>query len=317
MAASWSLLGIGFGGAVALCGLVVLLAQHTRLVAVPNLRSSHTHPTPTAGGIGIAVPIVVWLLLAGTTTTSVLAVAGAAVAAIGLVDDARDLSWRLRLSVQLVTLTSVAWLVWQDLPVAALAVVVAALLWFVNLYNFMDGIDGIASVQVLVFCLGAQLVAVGVPGWLGGACWLTAGTAVGFLVYNWPPARLFMGDVGSGFLGLILGVVAVELWRTDALPLVASAILLVGFWFDASWTLCVRIVTGQRFLDAHKSHLYQRVAARKGHRWTTTAFAMYGVGWLLPLAILCVQVPNWQWAWLALATLPLGVAAVRLRAGMP
>ncbi len=93
-----------------------------------------------------------------------------------------------------------------------------------------------------------------------------------------------MGDVGSQFQGLVMGVVVLELHRSGQVPLVASLILLGGFWIDASYTLCVRMLTGQEFTRPYRSHLYQRVADRLGHGRATTLFGLVGVFWLLPLA---------------------------------
>jgi Fuc2NAc and GlcNAc transferase len=209
-------------------------------------------------------------------------------------------------------LPGLAWIV--------LIVIGLALVWHINLYNFMDGIDGLAGVQGLVFLVGAQIVGQGVPGWLGDLIWLTSGTLVAFLAFNWPPARIFMGDVGSGFLGLLTGALALLLWQQQTLPLAVSLILLSAFWFDASYTLAVRALTGQPFTRPHRSHLYQKLAARYGHRWTTLAFLLYATLWLLPLAAACAHLSAGSvhaWWWLVAATLPLAVAAVWQGAGLP
>jgi Fuc2NAc and GlcNAc transferase len=126
-----------------------------------------------------------------------------------------------------------------------------------------------------------------------------------------------MGDVGSGFLGLLLAVIAVEVARQEYLPLVASLILLAGFWFDASYTLCVRMMSGQKFVQAHRSHLYQHLAAKKGHRWTTLVYAAFAVVWLLPLAAFSANFPQLNVAWLALSISPMAVAAWYFQAGRP
>lgn len=126
-----------------------------------------------------------------------------------------------------------------------------------------------------------------------------------------------MGDVGSGFLGLTTGVLALWLWQSAEVPFVASCILLLAFWLDASYTLGVRIVTGQAFAEPHRSHLYQIVARRLGHGRTAVLFWLHWMLWLLPLAALAVHFPAWQFALLAVACLPLAAACVWLRAGMP
>jgi Fuc2NAc and GlcNAc transferase len=132
---------------------------------------------------------------------------------------------------------------------------------------------------------------------------------------------MFMGDAGSGFLGLLTAGLAVLWWQQEALPLACSLILLAWFWFDATSTLIVRAVTGQAFTQAHRSHLYQKLAAKRGHLWTTACLLLYAVLWLLPLAWLCaVTRPRsllLDLAWVAAAAIPLALAAWRFRAGMP
>ncbi|MEM9624444.1 MAG: hypothetical protein AAF993_22580, partial [Pseudomonadota bacterium] len=223
------------------------------------------------------------------------------------------------------------------LPLWLLMLIAVAMVWFINLYNFMDGIDGIAAVQCLLFCVGVQILALQLPGWSGALVWLLSGATLAFLAFNWPPAKIFMGDVGSQFLGLLLGGLVLYLWQQDFVPLVGSLILLAGFWFDATYTLCVRMATGQAYTQAHRSHLYQRLAQRRGHLWTTVAFLLYGLAWLLPLAFAATQhnrgagaaadmatypqltlfgADPSAWWWLLPAVLPLAVLCVYFRAGV-
>jgi len=308
----------GFVAALLLTYFVLLLAERLRLLAEPNERSSHVTPTPAVGGVAFVIPVlcllgVLWPALEDLPRA--LLAGGALLAVVSLADDIRDLGTVPRLVCQLVAVALLAvcwdspWPWWADGAVAF------GLLWLINLYNFMDGIDGLAAVQCLVFCVGAQLLAGGFGGWSGQICWLLAGTMTGFLVYNWPRASIFMGDVGSAFLGLVLGALLVELWLAEVLPVASLLILLAGFWFDATWTLITRILTGQAFLQAHRSHLYQRLAARQGHLWTTLAFAVYAAVWLLPLAWLATARPALGWLWVALAVLPLCWLAWRFGAG--
>lgn len=314
----------GFAVALALQWLTLWCAGQWSIYAHPNERSFHDRPTPTGGGVAFVVVLLAylgWLALAGAAGPLVLALAGGAVAAVGLWDDLRETSPGLRLLVQ--GLAALA-CVWVLLPDAGWLLVPAALLglvWHINLYNFMDGIDGIAGAQALVFAVGAHVVTGGIAGWPGDLLWLCAGSVTAFLVFNWPPARLFMGDVGSGFLGLLIGALVVLLWQQQSLPLAASLILLAGFWLDATYTLIVRVLKGQSFTQAHRSHLYQKVALRRGHLWTTVCFLLYAVLWLVPLAWLSVRFPADPTPvavlWLLPAAAPLTAAAWWLRAGMP
>jgi Fuc2NAc and GlcNAc transferase len=320
VSATLTLLVGGFVATLLLEWLVLRLVRHYQLLAIPNARSSHVDATPTLGGIAIVLTVCGYLLSqvsAGVDPAVGLLLGGGVLAIVGFGDDIRDLSALVRLACQVVAVAlvlvylSTGWSWWL------LGLVAFLLVWQVNLYNFMDGIDGIAGAQVLVFCTGVTLVTGGVPGWLGELVWLLLGSALGFLAFNWPPAKIFMGDVGSGFLGLVLGFLVVTLAEETFLPLVASLILLAGFWFDASYTLCVRIVTGQNFLSAHRSHIYQKLAMVTGHRATTAAFLLFGALWLVPLAWVSTMWPDWSLVCLAAAVLPLAVAAVRLRAGQP
>ncbi|MDE0349802.1 MAG: glycosyl transferase, partial [Gammaproteobacteria bacterium] len=188
------------------------------------------------------------------------------------------------------------------------------LAWFVNLYNFMDGIDGIAGSQAAIFCLGALYFGAGGP--FDATFWVVLASCAGFLCLNWAPARVIMGDTGSGFLGFTIGALAVYLWQTGALPLLTSLILLAAFWFDATYTLAVRFVTRQRVAEAHSNHLYQKLARRWGHGRTTALLWGYAAVWLAPLAVLYGRLDPGV-LWLVLACLPILAACVVFRAGLP
>lgn len=316
------LLGAGFAAAVVLVGLMVMLARGRGLLAVPNARSFHTVATPTVGGLGFVLPVLVFLGLESVATSALygLLAGGAGLALMGLVDDLRETGRGVRMAVQLLAVGLVFWTLQPDWSWWVYAPVAALLLWQINLSNFMDGIDGILGAQTLFFCLAAHLLTGGVPGWEGALLWLTAGAMLGFLVYNWPPARIFMGDTGSVFLGLLIGVLVVQLVAQYGVPLLACTILLTAFWFDASYTLCVRMATRQPFTEPHRSHLYQKVAARVGTLWTMVGFSALCVLWLLPLAVAAASFGDsliLGVAFQVLALLPLAVAARRLRAGLP
>jgi len=300
--------------------LVVRIANRPQLLAQPNERSSHKDPTPTMGGIMIAVVMIGYLLQTDDESAQLFAVALAIVAGVGLWDDLKDLPSWLRLVVHIGTSAfaiSTYAVSGEALAPGLLFIAVIGLAGFVNLYNFMDGIDGIAASQCLVFCVGVQIVAGPVPGATGSMLWLLSGVTLAFLAFNWPPARIFMGDIGSGFLGLAIGTVAIHLAVVAVVPLVASLILLAAFWFDATYTLCVRIVTRQEFTQAHRSHLYQRLAVARGHLWTTIAYLIYAFVWLVPLAWLSATVPALEMLTLIVAIAPLALMCWRVRAGWP
>jgi Fuc2NAc and GlcNAc transferase len=271
------------------------------------------------GGIAFVVIVLGYMVILGHQQMLELALALGAVAAVGFWDDMREVPSWARLVVHVVASAFVLYVVVgssADWPLAAWLGAAVALAWFVNLYNFMDGIDGFAAAQCLVFCLGVQVLSGGVPGTLGTLLWLTSGATLAFLAFNWPPARIFMGDVGSGFLGLLIGGLAVYLAALDVLPLIGSLILLAAFWFDATYTLCVRMLTRQEFTQAHRSHLYQRLAAARGHLWTTVAYLAYACLWLAPLAWVSVHLPYWRISALILSIGPLAILCWQFRAGM-
>jgi Fuc2NAc and GlcNAc transferase len=310
----------GFAVTVVLEWLVLRVTQRLQLVAIANARSSHVEPTPTMGGLAIVFTVSGFLLLqamAGVDASLGLLAGGGLLALVGLRDDISDISAVLRLICHVVAVCLMLYtldLAWPTLWLAGLTIL---LVWQVNLFNFMDGIDGIAGAQLLLFCVGVIVISGGVPGWLGELLWLLSGSALAFLAFNWPPAKIFMGDVGSGFLGLVLGFLVVALAQAGFVPFIASLILLAGFWFDASYTLCVRILTGQQFASAHRSHLYQILAARHGHRWTTLMFGGFCVSWLMPLAWLSTQFPERALLCLIAAPVPCAVLALRNRVGLP
>ncbi len=223
----------------------------------------------------------------------------------------------MRFFLQLLAVTASLTVIAEPLPWWLLGLVGFAVLWHVNLFNFMDSIDGYAGSQCVFFALSAHLLVSCGLGWSGWLLGLLVGCGIGFLVYNWPRAKLFMGDVGSATLGLVIAILVAHLWLTSQLPLIASLILLAGFWFDATYTLCVRIITGQAYTQAHRSHLYQHLAVRHGHSVVTLLFWLHGVVWLLPLAWLSHTYSEFGPYLLLLAVAPLAYACWRFQAGQP
>jgi Fuc2NAc and GlcNAc transferase len=179
----------------------------------------------------------------------------------------------------------------------------------------MDGIDGIAASEATFVAIAAAA--------LGGAdspafvpLLALAAACAGFLAFNWPPARIFMGDVGSGFVGLVLAGLLLMQHVAGTLPLAASAILLGVFVVDATVTLAIRVASGQPPHVAHRSHAYQRCARHfRSHRNVTLATLAIDVAWLLPLATLASYQPDWSMPIAALALAPLVLLAIALGAG--
>jgi Fuc2NAc and GlcNAc transferase len=183
----------------------------------------------------------------------------------------------------------------------------------------MDGIDGIAAVETITVCAGGLVlhrVAGAADGYWIVALVLIAATG-GFLVWNWPPAPIFMGDAGSGFLGLMMAALALLAGAAAPALLWGWIILLGAFTVDATVTLVHRVMRGDRFVDAHRTHAYQHAAQRWGHRPITIAFAVINVAWLLPIAIVVVIGRMDGLAGLAVAYSPLVAAAIWFDAGRP
>ncbi len=274
------------------------------LMDIPNARSSHSVPTPRGGGVAIVLTFTLalvflwWRDLIAVSQFCAIAGAGALVAVIGFMDDHGHIAARWRLLGHFV---AAGWLlVWLgglpalqfagvvvDLGVVGHVLAAFYLVWLLNLYNFMDGIDGIASVEAICVCLGACLL-----GWLGGwpqlvwAPLLLAVCVGGFLFWNFPPARIFMGDAGSGFLGIVLGGLSLQAATQSAELLWGWLILLGVFIVDATFTLFRRLLRGDKVYEAHRSHAYQYASRRFGsHLPVTMAVGVINMFWLLPIAV--------------------------------
>ena len=320
-----------------LTGVMRQLALTHRVLDVPNERSSHSTPTPRGGGVAIVITLLaaLWMLeMVGSMPFrlwAAISVCGSAVALVGFADDKWQLSATTRLTVHFAAVSVFVWSIGRlppvdfgiavlDLDIAGSLLGVLALVWFLNLYNFMDGIDGIASIEAMTVASVAALFLVlhGVDSPVTVLMWLTVATVGGFLLWNWPPARIFMGDAGSGFLGFILGAMA---WTTIAagkLSVWFWLILVGAFFVDATLTLLRRWRRGEPLATAHRSHAYQRLSRRFGsHVKVTLGFLMVNLVWLAPLAWLAALHPSFGAGLTLLAWAPLAVYAWRSGAGLP
>ena len=309
-------------------------------VAVPNHRSSHEVPTPTGGGVAFATAATLAAVVASLDGDEAFwmmaAPALAVLALVGLVDDRRGLAWPLRLAVQVgVVAVLVAWVGARvgpgEWPSGAAgwglaAVLLLAGLWWVNLFNFMDGTDGLAASQGLFMLLAGAALALPAmaaparePLWI---CALGAAAAVAaFLPLNWAPARVFMGDAGSTWLGGLILAWALATVAAGWLPAAAWLILGAVFASDATVTLGRRVAAGRRWHEAHRSHAYQRLsrrwagAGRKGHARVAWLALALNLGWTGPLALAATVWPAYAPGWVALAYAPLVVAVLAVGAG--
>ncbi len=250
--------------------IIKKISHRVSIFDFPNKRSSHSDPTPTGGGLAI---VITWYI--GITSLYLLKeiepklyfalLSGIFLAIISLVDDFVNLKPPVRLVFQLIT-SIIAFVILGDIEsikifglninihihVITYPLVIIGMIWFINLFNFLDGIDGYASTEaisialILLFFTGNPVLLVFI------ACTL------GFFVWNWPKARIFMGDVGSTQLGFILIVLGIYFNNTAQFSIISWLILLSPFWFDATFTLFRRWRNGEIISQAHKKHVYQR-----------------------------------------------------------
>ncbi|WP_092252908.1 glycosyltransferase family 4 protein [Pseudomonas sp. NFACC13-1] len=317
-----------------LTGALRRYALDRSIIDIPNARSSHTVPTPRGGGVAIVLSFLLALpILAATgflpwSIMWAMLGAGSGIAVLGFLDDHGHIAARWRLLGHFgASIWALYWL--GGLPAISLfglelelawfghVLAVFYLVWMLNLYNFMDGIDGIASVEAICSCLGACLLY-----WLSGFDSLIAAPLVlamavgGFLYWNFPPARIFMGDAGSGFLGIILGLLSLQAAWTSPKLLWVWLILLGVFIVDATVTLIRRLLRGDKVYEAHRSHAYQFASRQYGrHLPVTLGVAVINLFWLLPLAA-SIILWNMDGALvLIVAYVPLVLLAVRFHAG--
>lgn len=304
-----------------LCRAYLGIARERQILAMPNERSLHTLPTPSGGGIALLLAFTLGLVLSAwaygiwSRPLITLSVAALVLAALGFIDDLRGLSVRLRLLAYSLVCILVSIVILQpvlhgDVLRGLTLVILAAgaMLWSLNLYNFMDGIDGIAAMQTVLACCGAA--------WLSWAsvqdetylmfCLLLGAAHGGFLIWNFPPARLFMGDSGSVPTGFLLaGLIIVGMIQGQLNPL-CWLVLLAIFITDASWTLLWRVITGQRFTQPHRLHAYQRLSQHwDSHLKVDLLLLGINVFWLFPLAMAIQTWPDYALFMVILAYLPL------------
>ena len=308
-------LALAFALAVAATPFFRTAARRWGLLDRPNVRSSHQSVVPRGGGAAIVVSVLAALWLAhsawaGRPGAVAVLSGGVALAAVGLFDDRYGLSPLSRFVAQLAIAVAVvlrvgglervplpAPLDWPLGPVSG----VVAVLWIVavvNFFNFLDGIDGLAPLQAVVTGVGLLLAAWDPFAVLLGAA--LAGAAAGFLLFNWSPASVFLGDVGSYFLGYTLAalpLLAPPESRPQAVLFVALSLWL--FLADATWTLVRRAIRGERWYEAHREHLYQHLALRWGHAKVATVMGVGSVA-LTAAALVAWRAEGPAWPWLTI-----------------
>lgn len=309
-----------FASSLALTATVRSYAQRHHLLDHPNQRSSHLIPTPRGGGIAIVATFLAALFFLhqqhfiATALFWSLTLGGLVIAAIGACDDFFHLRAKTRVTVQF-GVALFALIMLHGLPILDFGGIqlnlhwigtligIISIVWLTNLYNFMDGIDGLAGTQAIFVCLSAA----GILWYLGEfplaiICVTLAVSCTGFILFNWPPATIFLGDVGSGFLGYTISVIGIYASKYTALSLSFWLILLAIFICDTTFTLIHRVQQKKVWYAAHREHAYQCFILRGAtHRQVILAILSLNVCLILPLALLTLIWPH-QAAWTTLLT---------------
>ncbi|MBI2836784.1 MAG: glycosyltransferase family 4 protein [Acidobacteria bacterium] len=299
-------------------------ARHHRVIDLPSERTMHAKPTPRGGGLAIVLTLLAgsWLLYprrGGDVPFDLMlgfTLGAIAIAAISLLDDLRATPRLVRFLVQSAAAIAVIVAIepWEWAPVMrpghsvwSWIVPAVAFLWLTgltNAYNFMDGIDGLAAAQAVLAGMAWALI-----GWISGLPMITsigaliAAASAGFLVHNWPPASIFMGDVGSAFLGFSLAVLPLMAGRVHHRLALIGPLLVWPFLFDTAFTLLRRLIRGENIFEGHRSHLYQRLAVSGlSHGQVTVLYSGFGsvaiglaiglaAGWPTTQALVLVVIP--------------------------
>ncbi len=335
-----------FGGSVlvfvfsfALTWALRIYALKNNVIDIPNQRSSHSIPTPRGGGVAIVISFLVGIIffcLTGMVPVSQmlsLFIAGAITAVVGFLDDHGHIAARWRLLMHFLAAAAGLYFLGRFPVIDLFGYQFSAgwlgmlfglvyLAWMLNLYNFMDGINGLASMEAIAFALMSVVVVVfGAPNALAVSqitlLLLLACAALGFIFWNFPSAKIFMGDAGSGFLGITIGLLVLHVALLDGKLFLAEICLLGVFIVDATITLLRRLIGGKKVYEAHASHTYQILARKyESHKPVTIGAFIINVVWLLPCALLIAGGKVTGVVGVIIAWLPLVVIAYYYGAGV-
>lgn len=326
----WLILPLIIFASFVLTDFILRYSLHKNLIDIPNERSSHTLPTPRGGGLSIVVIFLFSITFIDTISRDLffaLIGSGLIISLIGFWDDHTHIAAKWRL---LAHFTATFWILYWlggiaefhlfnyniNLGFIGLVLVAFLLVWLLNLFNFMDGIDGIAASEAIFVSSAGALFS-----WLYGLeglsfiSLLLAASTFGFLILNWPPAKIFMGDAGSAFLGLMLGVIAYAT-VLEGVSVWIWIILFGVFLVDSGVTLTRRMLKGEKWYEAHCSHAYQHAAKKMGHKKVTVVTIMINVFWLFPLAYISYLKPEIGLLMAFMAFFPLIIVAVKFKAGI-
>lgn len=305
-----------------LTGIYRMFALRGGWLDHPNQRSSHTEITPRGAGIVFAIFIIGLALFALNSQHSLrnALMCGVPVIALGWWDDIRGLTIKIRFCGYALAAAAAVFMLYgfKLSEIAILLMASAALLWLINLYNFMDGINGIAAGEAAFILLSVSFLSPGFAAgsemaiFIPGAC----SAIVAFLVWNFPIGRVFMGDAGSAFLGFLVGVLMLSSAQWGG-PMPTTWLIVLGvFICDSGYTLIYRAATRQRWYTAHRLHAYQKLTKRLNSHFKTVFVIMaVNILWLLPWAWVGEHRLMSSWLAIGMAYLPLLVAVRALKAG--
>ena len=311
-------------------------ALKKNIIDNPNERSSHSVPTPRGGGVAVvcsyllALMVLIYSQQLTLHLGLTLMAAGFVIALLGFLDDHGHINSMLRLAVHFFVAIGVVIslggftevMVFKGLQLGFIANIIAVLflVWLLNLYNFIDGINGIASVEAITTAVSMAIIYyVLSPSLNTDILLLLTASVFGFLLWNFPKAKIFMGDACSGFLGLTLGILALIALKENVALFCGWIICLGVFIVDATYTLVKRVLSGYKMYDAHRSHGYQILSRKWGsHTPVTLGVVFINILWLFPIAYLTVKeyfvMPELG---VLIAYLPLVLIAIFLKAGNP
>ena len=334
-----------FVASFALTYLCYRILLSWRVMDLPNSRSSHLFPVPRGGGIAILITFLCIFVLTELSDVldpgfmKTLIFGGIAVALVGFIDDIYSLNPLIRfLATLVITLLCVVQIGMPSVSFMGLTIQpspilfvceVLAILWILNLFNFMDGIDAIASLEAISVMLIAGALLLLAPSYESSrnqveVLLIIIFSTAGFLIWNWPPAKIFMGDVSSSFLGFVLALFAVQTSIEQTMNVWVWLILLGVFFMDATITIVLRILNKQKFYKAHRQHVYQRLAlyfqknkdappeqARAyAHKMVSFIVVAINFLWLAPWAYMAKRYPEQAILYALISLTPLSVLLI-------
>jgi len=316
-------------------GYVKEWAEKKGYLAIPNARSSHNKPVPSVGGLSIVLIVMLGFLILSFLVTLdtpwylILFVSSSLIIAVGLFDDIFEIKKRIRIFIHIAAALIVILWIGSNLQIIfprainltgpfATIFIVLYVVWNINLYNFMDGIDGLAAGQAVFMGATAGTIA-----WVNGnfplalAYYLLGFASLGFLKWNWHPAKIFMGDLCSGFMGITMAILGLWGKLTSSVPLTAFLILMAIFYVDPTYTIIRRLLEGENPTTTHRDFAFHH-AIRKGysHARVTGTILLIDLFWLAPLAVWTVLLrSNWSIPVLLIAYAPIIFLVIFMKAG--